>query len=511
MNTYDSQVAAGILEQAGFEVFLDNGDTDVWKKGARHLSPNAPSAVREVSDELLRPDIVLMNTCSVREHAEERVWGRLGMLGKEKKENPELIIGLMGCMVEEHREKLFKRFPYLDLMIGTRNIKELPELIRQVQDNRKQAALAPAREDYRVRAQGQPATRIACIKQDGISIEYSDATKRDSGFHAWLPIMTGCDKVCTFCVVPITRGREVSMPAAEVCREAGRLAADGVKWITLLGQNVNSYAGNPKSEARNPKQIQNSNVSNLDHSKFDIVSDFEIRNSKFLNPANVTFPKLLEMLCQIEDLERISFMTSHPQDATEELFQVIARNPKIGRRFHLPLQSGSDRILKRMKRLHTYAEYKAKIDRLRERVPEISITTDIIVGFSGETDEDHRATRRALEELRFDSAFIYKYSTRPGTPAAQLPDDVPFETKVARNQELLKLQREITEQKSRALLGKICTVFVEGRHAENPKEQIGRMDQDRRVIFLSQQDLAGKFVRLELTGLHHETFRGRVV
>ena len=443
MNAYDSQVAAGILEEAGFTVISEGEGPD------------------ELSTVLGRPsisrgaDIVLMNTCSVRDHAEERVWGRLGMLGVEKKERPELIIGLMGCMVEEHREKLFKRFPYLDLMIGTRNIKELPELIRQVQENRKQ---------------------VARIKQDGISIEYSECTKRDRGFHAWLPIMTGCDKACTFCVVPMTRGSEVSMPANEVCREAERLVSGGVKWITLLGQNVNSYAGNGER-----------------------------------GTGNAAFPELLEMLCKVGGLERISFTTSHPSDATEELFQTIARNPKIGRRFHLPLQSGSDRVLKRMKRLHAYAEYRAKIDRLRALVPEISITTDIIVGFSGETEDDHQATKRALEEIRFDSAFIYKYSVRPGTPAARLPDDVPFEVKASRNQELLKIQKRITEEKSRSLLGTVLTVFVEGRNTDNPKEQVGRMDQDRRVILEADQDYAGQFVRMELTGLHHETFRARVV
>ena len=475
MNTYDSQVAAGILEQAGFKVIFDKDDTDMWTKRAPNSSsgvpspgrevsekslqpgllPNVPSTGREVTDKPLRPDIVLMNTCSVREHAEERVWGRLGMLGVEKKERPELVIGLMGCMVEEHREKLFKRFPYLDLMVGTRHIKELPDMIQQVYEKRK---------------------HVARIKQDGISIEYSEFTKRDSGFHAWLPIMTGCNKKCTFCVVPKTRGKEVSMPAEEVCREARRLVVGGAKWVTLLGQNVNSYAGNREQ-----------------------------------GTSKATFPELLEMLCKINGLERISFMTSHPQDATEKLFQVIARNPKIGRRFHLPLQSGSDPMLKRMKRLHTYAEYKAKIDRLRELVPDISITTDIIVGFSGETDDDHQATRRALEEIRFDSAFIYKYSVRPGTPAAKLSDDVFFEVKAARNQELLMIQKKITDGKSRALLGKTFTVFVEGRNVDNLREQVGRMDQDRRVIFLSTQDLAGKFVRMEITGLHHETFRAKIV
>ncbi len=477
MNTYDSQVAAGILGQAGFEVVFDKDDTDIWTKRAPHLSPNpagtgfkascAPSTGRGVVDQPLRPDIVLMNTCSVREHAEERVWGRLGMLGVEKKERPELVIGLMGCMVEEHREKLFKRFPCLDLMVGTRHIKELPEMIRQVYETRK---------------------KIFRIKQDGISIEYNEHTKRDSGFHAWLPVMTGCNKECTFCVVPMTRGREVSMPASEVCREARRLVADGVKWITLLGQNVNSYG-----------------VRSTAH---------ELRRTPYAlpltNPEEISFSQLLEMLCKIDGLERISFTTSHPSDATEELFQVIARNTKIGRRFHLPLQSGSDRILKRMKRLHSYAEYKAKIERLRELVPEISITTDIIAGFSGETQEDHWETKRALEEIRFDSAYIYKYSVRPGTPAAKLTDDVPFEIKAARNQELLKIQKEITEEKSRALIGKIFTVFVEGRNPDNPKEWVGRMDQDRRVIIEADQELEGKFARLRLTELHHETFRAKM-
>jgi len=447
MNTYDSQVAAGILEKAGFEIAVEGEGT-----GDGVLISGRPSISQGA-------DIVLMNTCSVRDHAEERVWGRLGLLGAEKKERPELVIGLMGCMVEEHREKLFKRFPYLDLMVGTRHIKELPEMIRQVYETRKQ---------------------IVRIKQDGISIEYSEFTKRDTGFHAWLPIMTGCNKECTFCIVPMTRGTEVSMPAGEVCREVRRLVADGVKWITLLGQNVNSYNGQGTGNGER-------------------------------GTSEATFPELLEMLCKIDGLDRLSFTTSHPQDATEELFQVIARNPKIGRRFHLPLQSGSDRILKRMKRFHTYAEYKSKIDRLRELVPEISITTDIIVGFPGETDEDHRATRRALEEIRFDGAYIYKYSLRPGTPAARLPDDIPLEVKTSRNRELLLVQQKITEEKSRSLLGKVFTVFVEGRGTDHPKEQVGRMDQDRRVVFEADQSYAGQFIRMELTGLHHETFRAKLV
>lgn len=455
MNTYDSQVAAGILEKEGFEV-IEEPESDGDPKGS--LARGA--------------DVVIMNTCSVRDHAEQRVWGRLGMLGAEKKEKPELILGLMGCMVEEHRDKLFKRFPYLDLMVGTRHIKELPEMIRQVQATRE---------------------HVARIKQDGISIEYSEYTKRDSAFHAWLPIMTGCNKECTFCIVPMTRGSEVSMPAGEVVREAKRLVADGVKWITLLGQNVNSYNG----------------TRSTGHEKDGNAIDEGLSVAR--GPWSDAFPQLLERLCRIEGLERLSFTTSHPSDATEELFQVIARNPKIGRRLHLPLQSGSDRMLRRMKRLHTYAEYKAKIDRLRELVPEIAITTDIIVGFSGETGEDHKATRRALEEIRFNSAFIYKYSVRPGTPAAKLADDVPDDVKASRLQELLALQKGISEEKSRGLIGGEFTVFVEGKNPENPQEQVARMDQDRRVLFESAKDHRGQFVRVKLTGLYHETFLAEVL
>ncbi len=456
MNEYDSQVALGLLEHQGFQV---------------------------VNDEK-QADLVLMNTCSVREHAEDRVYGRLGMLGKAKKTNPNLIIGLMGCMVEEHREKLFKRFPQLDLMIGTRNIKELPELVGEVTRTRKQ---------------------VARMKQDGISIEYTDLIKRESTFHAWLPIMTGCDKVCTYCIVPITRGREVSMPAREVYREASRLVSEGVKWITLLGQNVNSYNGASNQSAviaRSPEGTTKQSTGS------------EIASASLGTlPRNdgSAFPELLEVLCQINGLERISFTTSHPHDATEELFRVIARNPEISRRFHLPLQSGSNRILKRMKRLHTYQEYKAKIGLMRRLIPDVSITTDIIAGFSSETQEDHEETIRALREIRYDSAYIYKYSVRPATPAAKLPDDVPLSIKEKRNAELLQIQKQITNENNRKRLGEIIPVFVEGINPRDPNQLVGRTNQDKKVIFGGGPSLVGTFQTIKLTELHHETFIGSLL
>ncbi|MBI3317008.1 MAG: tRNA (N6-isopentenyl adenosine(37)-C2)-methylthiotransferase MiaB [Candidatus Omnitrophica bacterium] len=461
MNQYDSQVARGLLEAEGYQVVSEDEENQTLKGADSQIAGNlgAPGV-----------DVVLMNTCSVREHAEDRVYGRLGMLGKEKKSHPNLVIGLMGCMVEEHKEKLFKRFPQLDFMVGTRNIKEIPALIEEVWHYRKQ---------------------VARIKQDGLSIEYTEFIKRTSPFHAWLPIMTGCDKVCTFCIVPITRGSEVSMPAREVYREASRLAGEGVKWITLLGQNVNSYHGETLSAGAPEHQ-----------STRKLTGDG-------CAGAPVTFPKLLDMLCQIEGLEMISFTTSHPHDATEELFQVIAKNPKISRRFHLPLQSGSDRVLKRMKRLHTYQAYKAKIDRLRMLVPDIAITSDIITGFPGETERDHEATVNALKEIRFDGAYIYKYSVRPGTPAAKLGDDIPRSVKAIRLRELLNLQSQITEKIHRSWIGNSARVFIEELNPKNSLQLKGRLSQDKKVVFEGSPQWVGSFREIEITGLHHETFLGK--
>ena len=486
MNMYDSEVAQGLLRDAGF-------DTSSTYEG------DGPRNPRSVPD----ADVVLMNTCSVREHAEERVFGRLGMLGKAKRKNPDLILGLMGCMVEEHKDKLFKRFPQLDLMVGTRNIKELPSLIEEVRQTRRQ---------------------VSKIKQDGISIEYTELIQRQGTFHAWLPIMTGCNKVCTFCIVPITRGSEVSMPAREVYREASRLVSEGVKCITLLGQNVNSYNGSPhptplprgEGEKNRAFREGEGGLNSLSLQKGEggkVEAGFSQKIS--ISPAGrgqgeggIHFPELLEMLCGIEGLERIAFTTSHPQDATEELFRVIARNPKVSRRFHLPLQSGSDRILKRMKRLHTYDEYKAKIEAMRALIPGVSVTTDIIAGFSGETEEDHQATIRALEEIRYAGAYIYKYSLRPATPASKLPDDVPLTIKDARNRELLEIQARITREINETLIGQTVEVFVEEQNRSNSAEMVGRTSADKKVVFPASKDLLGRLQKVKLETLRRETFFG---
>lgn len=465
MNAYDSEVAEGLMQSAGFEILrADQGQIKISKE------ESIPAGA----------DVVLLNTCSVREGAEEKVFGHLGMFGKAKRKNPNLVIGLMGCMVEEHKEKLFKRFPQLDLMVGTRNLKELPALVGDVLTHRRQ---------------------ISKIKQDGISIEYTDQIKRRGTFHAWLPIMTGCDKVCTFCIVPITRGTEISMPARDVYREAGRLVSEGVKWITLLGQNVNSYDGKSNRAPEHQSTGEPGNPFNAFSGAPVFLSSGAPRNS---------FPELLDMLCEIEGLEAISFTTSHPHDATPELYKVIAKNPKISRRFHLPLQSGSNAVLKRMKRLHTYEEYREKIETLRSMIPEISLTTDIITGFSGETEADHLETARALQEIRYDGAYIYKYSVRPGTPAAKLEDDVPQDIKEKRNAELIVIQDRIRNEKNQNCVGKTMEVFAESVNLRNPAQLTGRSRGEKRVVFEGDKALIGSFHKIFISDLKNETFFGQL-
>ncbi|MBI4970403.1 MAG: tRNA (N6-isopentenyl adenosine(37)-C2)-methylthiotransferase MiaB [Candidatus Omnitrophica bacterium] len=425
MNEYDTELAAGLLVKEGYQLTTEDS----------------------------KADAVIFNTCSVREHAEDRVFGQLGSFSHQKSvDGRKLILGVMGCMSENYKTGLFKRFPELDFIVGTRNVKDVPRVLSRVIDGKK---------------------RQVALDEEGLGIEYSEFTRRGSAYHAWLPIMTGCDKVCTFCIVPKTRGREISKPAAEVTREVKRLAGEGFKAVTLLGQNVNSYG-----------------------------KDFAA--------TAVTFPKLLAELSKISGIEMISFTTSHPSDAVPELFEVIRDNPKITRRFHLPLQSGSDKILKRMKRLHTLSEYRAKVDLLRTMIPEIALTTDIIVGFPGETPEDFDATRHALEQIGFDSAFIYKYSARPGTPAEALVDDVPLEEKKRRNSELLDLQERITESRNLKLIGSVQKGIAGKENVRVSGEIVLRTWTDKKIVVPGAAADLGKIMSARITKLVNETFLGEV-
>jgi len=425
MNEYDTELASGLLLKEGYEVISDED----------------------------KADVAIFNTCSVREHAEERVFGRITRLAFEKRERGrDLVLGMMGCMSENYKGDLFKRFPELDFVVGTRHVKDVPRIVKEVVSGKK---------------------RLMLLEQEGVGIEFSEFTQHTSSYHAWVPIMTGCDKVCTFCIVPKTRGAEISKSAEQVIEEVNQLAQRGYRAVTLLGQNVNSYG-----------------------KEFD---------------DDITFPKLLEKLAQIKGMEIISFTTSHPSDAIPELFEVMRDNPQITRRFHLPLQSGSDRILKKMKRHHNMDQYLEKIDQMRKTIPGVVITTDIIVGFPGETEEDFEATKKVLQDVRFHGAYIYKYSARPGTPAAEnYEDDVPLEIKKRRNSELLDLQDRISVNRSEEMIGSALKVYVE---KENPKGEglLGRTWTDKKIVFPGPADLVGQIFDVKINELRNETFFGEKV
>ncbi len=422
MNEYDTELASGLLMKQGYQMTSDETEADV----------------------------AILNTCSVREHAETRVFGRLSRLCFEKsKFGRNVVVGVMGCMSENYKGELFERYPQLDFIVGTRNVKDVPRIVKQVISDKK---------------------RVMLLEEEGLGIEFSEFTQRKHAYHAWVPIMTGCDKVCTFCIVPKTRGAEISKPSKDVIEEVTRLRDRGYKSITLLGQNVNSYG------------------------------------KEFAD--GVGFPQLLERLAQIDGIEMVSFTTSHPSDAIPELFEVIRDNPAITRRFHLPLQSGSDPILKKMKRHHNMDQYLEKVEQLRSTVPGVDITTDIIVGFPGETEEDYQATKEALQKIEFDGAYIYKYSARPGTPAAEnFEDDVALSDKKRRNSELLDIQDWISQKKNQNRIGSTHKVLVERKNSRGEGEVVGRTWIDKKIVFPGTEAV-GDICEVKIQKLVNDTFFG---
>ena len=419
MNDYDSDLALGMLKKQGY------------------------SATQKEED----ADVILFNTCSVREHAEDRVFNQIAELRLLKQRRPDVLIGVMGCMVENYKTKFFDDFPQVDLLIGTRSIQDLPKAIEKARSER---------------------IKVSEIKKTGFGYEFLETPRMEGKHRAFLPIMTGCDKVCSFCIVPYVRGPEISRRSREVIDEVKRLSDLGVKHITLLGQNVNSYGSKLTEE--------------------------------------INFSKLLREVAKITGIEKISFTTSHPQDAYEELFLAIRDEEKISRRFHLPLQSGSDEILKRMRRDHTLAEYRVKIDRMRELVPDISITTDIICGFPGESEQDYESTKKAIQDICFDGAFIFKYSARPHTGAARYDDHIPDEEKTRRVTELLRIEKKIMRANNEKWIGKICKVMIHERSKKSAHEVLAHNWRDNKVVFPGSADEAGKILNVRLKELYNETF-----
>ncbi|MBI2778243.1 MAG: tRNA (N6-isopentenyl adenosine(37)-C2)-methylthiotransferase MiaB [Gammaproteobacteria bacterium] len=397
-------------------------------------------------------DVLLLNTCSVREKAQEKVFSQLGWWREWKKNRPDLVIGVGGCVASQEGEIIFKRAPYVDIVFGPQTLHRLPALLEEV-------------ERKRIRAMDITFPEIE--KFDRLP------PPRAEGPTAFVSIMEGCSKYCTFCVVPYTRGEEVSRPFDDVLNEVGLLAAQGVREVTLLGQNVNAYRGSM-------------------HDGFD--ADLAL---------------LIDYVAAIDGIERIRYTTSHPAEFSDSLIESYASVAQLVDHVHLPVQSGSDRILALMKRGYTAEEYKAKIHRLRALRPGICISSDFIIGFPGETDADFEATLKLIEEIGFDRSFSFVYSPRPGTPAASLPDDVPMEVKQAR---LARLQARINEHSAKiahAMIGTVQRVLVE---RFNPDGSIsGCVENNRAVHFAGDPALIGQFVDVRITEALASSLRGERV
>lgn len=412
-NEADSERIAGMLSESGYGIVKDTSLADV----------------------------IIVNTCAVREHAEERAFSITGGYKHLKEARPWLKIGMCGCMASkaDTSEKIKKSYPYIDFVFGTEKLAELPEIL------------------YRAISGGK---RVFVPNNGDIAIAEGLPVVRESDFRAWVSIMYGCNNFCTYCIVPYVRGRERSRRPEKIIEEVEELAKSGCREITLLGQNVNSYG------------------------------------KEFSDECN--FADLLSRICKIDGDFIVRFMTSHPKDASKELIDVMAENPKIAKHFHLPVQSGSDRILKEMNRHYDRETYLSLVEYMRERMPDIAISTDIIVGFPGETEEDFLDTLDLMRKVKYDMIFSFIYSPRTGTPAAKM-EQVDDKIKSERMERLLKLQNELLAEKNLSYVGKTMRVLVEGRSKTNTEKMSARTEGNRIVLFDGDDSLTGNFAYIKIT------------
>ena len=408
----------------------------------------------EKTESLDEADVVILNTCSIREKAQEKVFSDLGRIREAKKCRPGMMIAVGGCVASQEGKKILDRAPWVDVVFGPQTLHRIPELLAE-----------------------REKTGRAQVDVSFPEIEKFDSlpAPQASGAAAFVSIMEGCTKYCTYCVVPYTRGEEISRPLVDVLVEVAQLADQGVKEVTLLGQNVNAYRG------RTPAGDE---------------ADFAL---------------LLEYVSEIEGIERIRYTTSHPREFTQRLIDAYKKLPKLVSHVHLPVQSGSDRILAAMKRGYTALEYKSIIRRLKAARPGIAIATDIIVGFPGETEDDFERTMDLIEDVGFDASFSFVYSPRPGTPAARLPDDTPYSVKLARLQRLQKRIDENASEISRGMLGKIERVLVLGPARRGEGELMARTDNNRIVNFPGPASLINQMANVRITEVFPHTLGGELV
>lgn len=422
MNVRDSEAMAGLLAQLGYAATEDPGDAD----------------------------IVILNTCTIREGAEDRAYGRLGELRSLKQRRPGVLLGVAGCLVQQERERVLARAPWLDLVFGVHNIHRLPDLVRQARDG-----CMPVYEVWDRSDRDRPLPALPA--------------SRPTGVRGFVNIIHGCNKFCTFCIVPYVRGRERSVPPEDVVAEVRGLAAQGVREVTLLGQNVDSYG-------------------------HDLAPRRDLAD-------------LLERVHDVAGIARIRFTTSHPRDMTGRLIEAVARLPKVCEHIHLPVQAGDDEILRRMHRAYTTAQYRGTVRGIRTQMPQASLTTDVIVGFPGETEEAFERTLRFVEEIRFDAVNTAAYSPRQGTPAADYPDQVPDDVKRRRLATLNRMQERIAAEINGNLVGSAQDVLVEepGRRGG----MLGRTRTNKIVTFDGGADLVGRTVPVEIVEAGSWVLRGR--
>ncbi|MFY9520066.1 MAG: tRNA (N6-isopentenyl adenosine(37)-C2)-methylthiotransferase MiaB [Caldicoprobacterales bacterium] len=426
MNVHDSEKLAGMLSEIGYTETSSQHDAD----------------------------LVLFNTCCVRENAELKVYGNVGALKAYKQANPNMIIGVCGCMMqqEEIAKFIVDRFPFVDLVFGTHNLHRFPQLILQALDSSH--------------------TIIEVLDEEGTIVEHIP-TKRDKGVSAWTTIMYGCNNFCSYCIVPYVRGRERSRDPEEIVNEITKLGNQGYKEITLLGQNVNSYGK-------------------------DMGGGY-------------LFHDLLSDINKINSIERIRFMTSHPKDLSKELIRTMANSEKVCEHLHLPIQAGNNRILKAMNRKYTREEYIGLVESVREAMPDIALTTDIIVGFPGESSQEFEDTLDIIKRLKFDSAYTFIYSPRKGTPAVNIEDKISIEEKKERLAKLIEIQSKISRMKNDAYIGKVKEVLVEGRSKTTDKVLTGRTRENKIVNFLADEKVIGQLIRVKITKARSWSLEGEVL
>jgi tRNA-2-methylthio-N6-dimethylallyladenosine synthase len=421
MNVADSELVSGLLTREGFSETKDINTADA----------------------------IFVNTCAIREHAEDKVHSRLGYYHQIKRKNPKTIIGVLGCMAQNLKEDILESKPFVDIVLGPDSYRRLPEMIRE---------------------RSNESSHLVDTKLSRFEVYDDMFPSRNKGINAWISIMRGCDKFCTFCIVPFTRGRERSRSVEGIVQEAAQAVSDGFIEVTLLGQNVNSY-----------------------------------------HHEGQKFHELLDAVAQIKGLKRIRYTSPHPEDMTQDVLNVMAKYDNICNYVHLPLQAGNDEVLNRMNRTYTKDQFLARVNQIRNTLPNVGISTDIIVGFPGENEAEFQETMDVMEVVKFDSAFTFKYSSRPGTKAAEFDDHVPEDEKQHRLERLIEMQQKHTLFRNKAIVGRVEMVLVEKESKRSKKQWAGRTDANKWVVFNKENAKIKDLIPVKIMDARGITLHGEIV